>query len=78
MILHFPQARVAPVAAEAWERKLRVHAAGGPRVDPACPVNGENHLERAILEVFPQLRGAAYDAILNIGGLSPPAMFRVF
>lgn len=65
----FPEGADQPRVTEAyWDEKTRHHSASARR-DPACPVNGENHVETAAVKVLqalaPPLRGTA----LNVGGL---------
>lgn len=58
------------VSDEDWAARVREHGRGASaHVDSACPVNGENHLEKAVVEVFEALRGSPWKAMLNIGGL---------
>lgn len=57
-----------PIEDGAWAAKVQQFAEA-TRVDIACPVRAENHLEKAIVEVYNALRGSPHGAVLNIGGI---------
>ena len=61
-------ARRSPVSDDAWAERQAQYASGAT-VDDACPVNGENHLERTILDVAAKLAGPPHGRAINVGGL---------
>lgn len=65
----FPkEARTSPVDAGAWAAKVRLHGQS-TREDASCPVNGENHLEMTVVDVYEALKGVGKHKMLNLGGL---------
>lgn len=69
LLAAFPEGADQPHVADAvWNEKTK-HFSASARRDPACPVNTENHLEVAAVQVLQALTMPLRGAAVNVGGL---------